>query len=266
MDAELLLAHVLERGRTYLFAHPEAVLASEQSERFEGLLARREQREPLPYLLGSWEFLGMRFLVGPGVLSPRPETETLVEAAAERLSPGARVLDVGTGSGCISVGLVRMIPEATVLALEPSPEAREIAGRNFVALGCAERIRLVAGSFPEDARELGPLDAIVSNPPYIASLEVDELAPELRLFEPRGALDGGPEGLDVLGPLATEGAALLKPGGLLAVEVALGQAERVAALFRAAGGWDRPEIIPDLAGIPRVVLTRRRPDKESPAA
>jgi release factor glutamine methyltransferase len=151
------------------------------------------------------------------------------------------------------------------VALEPSAEAARIAQRNFDELGFSDRIRLVSGRFPEDARGLGPFDGIVSNPPYIESAEVDRLEPELRLFEPRGALDGGPDGLDVLGPLAAEGTALLVPGGLLAVEVARDQAARVAEVFRAHGAWGEPEIIADLAGIPRVVLTRRHSDKESPA-
>jgi release factor glutamine methyltransferase len=258
LDAELLLAHVLERGRTHLFAHPEAALADEHAAEFAALLCRREAREPLPYLLGAWEFMGMLFRVEPGVLIPRPETETLVEAAAERLPPRARILDVGAGSGCICAGLARVLPDAEILGLEPSPEALEIARRNIDALGFGDRVRVVAGRFPEDALELGPLDALVSNPPYIPSAEVDALAPELRQYEPRGALDGGTDGLDVLGPLTREGARLLKPGGLFAVEVARGQAERVCALLRAAGTWDEPETAADLAGIDRVVLTRKR--------
>jgi release factor glutamine methyltransferase len=200
----------------------------------------------------------MPFRVGPGVLIPRPETETLVEAVAERLEPGARILDVGAGSGCISIGLAKLLPEAEVLGLEPSPEALEIAQQNVADLGYAERVRLLPGRFPEDAATLGPLDALVSNPPYIPSAEVDALAPELRCYEPRGALDGGLDGLDVLRPLAHEGALLVRPGGLFAVEVAQGQAERVCALLQAAGHWEAPETVADLAGIPRVVLARRR--------
>jgi len=258
LDAELLLAHVLQQGRTHLFAHPEADLTIEVTQAYEALLQRREAREPLPYLLGTWEFLGMPFRVAPGVLIPRPETETLVEAVAERLPPGARILDVGAGSGCICAGLARLLPDATILGLEPSPEAIEIARQNIESLGFGDRVTLFAGRFPEDAIHLGALDALVSNPPYIPSAEIDTLAPELRCYEPRGALDGGPDGLEVLGPLTREGALLVKSGGLFAVEVALDQAEQVCVLLRSADAWTEPETVPDLAGIPRVVLARRR--------
>lgn len=257
-DAELLLAHVLERGRTHLIAHPEAALSTEQSSAFEAVIRRREAREPLPYLLGTWEFLGMPFRVGPGVLIPRPETETLVEAVAERLEPGARVLDVGAGSGCISIGLAKLLPDAEVLGLEPSLEALGIAQQNVADLGFTGRVRLLQGRFPEDAAGLGPLDALVSNPPYIPSAEVDALEPELRRYEPRGALDGGADGLDVLGPLTRDGAALVRPGGLFAVEVARDQADQVCALLRSAGSWESIESVADLAGIPRVVLARKK--------
>lgn len=258
LDAELLLAHVLERDRTHLFAHPEAEVEPATAASYAALIARRASREPLPYLLGTWEFMGLPFHVCPGVLIPRPETETLVETAAARLPQDARVLDVGAGSGCISVGLARLLSGARIVALEPSPEALEVARRNVEALGFADRIRVVSGRFPEDARELRDLDAIVSNPPYIPSAEVDVLEPELRLHEPRAALDGGTDGLDVLRPLVAIGLELLKPTGLLAVEVAKGQSERVCELLRAHGRWTEPKTLPDLAGIPRVVVSRRR--------
>jgi release factor glutamine methyltransferase len=258
LDAELLLAHVLERDRTHLFAHPKAEVEPATAASYAALIARRASREPLPYLLGTWEFMGLPFHVCPGVLIPRPETETLVETAAARLPQDARVLDVGAGSGCISVGLARLLTGARIVALEPSPEALAVARRNVEALGFAERIRVVSGRFPEDARELRDLDAIVSNPPYIPSAEVDVLEPELRLHEPRAALDGGTDGLDVLRPLVAIGLELLKPTGLLAVEVAMGQSERVCELLRTDGRWTEPETLPDLAGIPRVVVSRRR--------
>lgn len=258
LDAELLLAQVLQRDRTYLFAHPEDVPAAGVAGRYAALVARREAREPLPYLLGTWEFMGLPFQVSPGVLIPRPETETLVEAAAARLAPDARILDVGAGSGCISVGLARLLSRARILALEPSPEALDVARRNVEALGFSGRIQVIHGRFPEDTAQLRDLDAIVSNPPYIPSAEVDELEPELRHHEPRAALDGGPDGLDVLRPLVRIGPDLLKPDGLLAVEVAMGQAGLVGELLRTDGCWRAIECVQDLAGILRVVLARRR--------
>ena len=255
VDATLLLAHVLGQNRTYLYAHLPDPLSETSTDAYAGLIRRRARREPLPYILGTWEFLGMTFQVGPGVLIPRPETEILVEAVAARLPANARILDVGAGSGCISIGLAKLLGEATVTALEPSPDAARIAGRNAVMLGFHGRVRIVEGRFPEDAT-LGPFEAVVSNPPYIPSREVDELAPELRLHEPRLALDGGVDGLDVLGPLARVSPELLVPGGLLAVEVAQGQSGQVVGLLREAGAWTEAEVISDLGGIPRVILTR----------
>lgn len=257
LDAELLLGHVLGWTRTQLYAHPGQTLQPDQESDLERLLRRREAREPLPYLLGEWEWMGMRFLVTRAVLIPRPETETLVEETARRLPPAARILDVGAGSGCISIGLAKLLPGARVTALEPSAEAAAVARENAARLGAGERVEIRPGAFPEAARGLGPFECIVSNPPYIPSAEVDELAPELRLFEPRLALDGGPEGLDVIRPLAEEGPALLVPGGLLALEVAQGQSGGVLDCLRRAGHWRELETVPDLAGVERVVLARK---------
>lgn len=256
LDAQLLLAHVLGRDRTYVRAHLPDSLPTGIAAEFDSLVARREAREPLPYLLGRWEFLGMPFEVGPGVLIPRPETELLVEAAAARLGAGARILEVGPGSGCICAGLAHLLPAAEIVGLEISPAAAAIAARNVQALGFEERVRIIEGAYPEAARELGRFDAVVSNPPYIPSAEVDRLAPELLQFEPRQALDGGVEGLDVLLPLVAQAPGLLTEEGLLALEVGAGQAEGVAERIRRSGKWRQPEILPDLAGIPRVVLAR----------
>lgn len=256
LDAELLLAHALDRNRTYLFAHPQDLLSPEENMCYEAFLRRREAREPLPYVLGEWEFMGMRLEVSPAVLIPRPETETLVETAAGRLPPEARILDVGAGSGCISLGVARLLPGAGVVALEASVEAVTVARRNVGRVGYGDRVRVVHGSFPQAAEGLGPLDAVVSNPPYIASAEVDRLAPELRFYEPRQALDGGPDGLELIRLLVSESPRLLKPGGLLAMEIALGQAEQVCELLRSNAQWEQPEVVPDLGGVPRVLLAR----------
>lgn len=253
LDAELLLAQVLGRTRTYLAAHLPDPLPAEALAGFAALVARRVVREPLPYLLGHWEFLGLTFQVSPAVLIPRPETEGLVEAVADRVPANGRVLDVGTGSGCIAIGLAHLRPNLRVVALEISPAAAAVARQNALSLGVAERVEVVEGAFPE-AAPIGPFAAIVSNPPYIPAAEVETLEPEVRHHEPRGALDGGADGLSVLRALASCTGGLLDPGGLLAMEIGAGQEQQVSSLLTAAGGWTDLELLSDLAGIPRVVL------------
>lgn len=268
LDAELLLAHVLGTDRTALFAYPERRLTPEEASRFEAALQRRMGREPLPYITGTREFLGLPFRVTPAVLIPRPETEVLVETVAERLAElhgreyPFRLLDVGTGSGCIAIGLAHLLPHARVVAVEPSAEALAVARENAAGLGVADRMEWVNALFPEAAAEReGEFDAVVSNPPYIPEAEVETLQPEVRDWEPRGALTGGPDGLDLIRPLAEYAPRLIRPvrlggaGGLLALEVALGQAERVLSLLRDTDRYAEVETVPDLAGIPRVCLS-----------
>jgi release factor glutamine methyltransferase len=237
-------------------AHPADALPPEDAARFEGLIRRRERREPLPYLLGYREWMGMRFQVTPAVLIPRPETETLVEDTASRLPADARILDVGAGSGCISIGLAKLLPRSKVTALELSPEAAAVARENIEALA-PSRVALIEGGFPEAALDLGPFDALVSNPPYIPTKEVEKLAPELRMHEPRLALDGGVDGLRIIRSLIQDGAEIVAPGGLLALELALGQAGKVGELVRGSGLWCDVDVRQDLAGVDRVLLARR---------
>jgi release factor glutamine methyltransferase len=271
LDAELLLAHVLGTHRIALFAHPERRLTDEEREQFDDALRRRLAREPLPYITGTREFLGLPFRVTPAVLIPRPETEVLVETVADRLTTAHRrdhpfrLLDVGTGSGCIAVGLAHLLPRATVVAVEPSAEALAVARENAAALGVADRMEWLNAPFPEAvAKREREFEAVVSNPPYIPDGEIAELQPEVRDWEPRAALAGGPDGLDLIRALAYHAPRLLRrpeagrSDGLLALEIALGQSVRVRALLRAAGSFQDLEVVPDLAGIPRVCLAWRR--------
>ena len=266
LDAELLLAHVLDTNRTSLFAHPERSLTDRETERFEAALRRREAREPLPYITGVREFLGLPFRVTPAVLIPRPETETLIETVAERLrtvfgrAHPLQLLDVGTGSGCVAVGLARLLPHATVVAVEPSPDALAVARENAAALGVAEQVEWMEGAFPEAVAELsGAFEAVVSNPPYIPAAEIETLQPEVRDWEPRQALTAGPDGMGLIRALVEHAPRLLRSeGGLLAVEVALGQAEPVLELLRADARYTGVEEAADLAGVPRVCLARTR--------
>lgn len=261
LDAELLVAHVLSVSRTWLAAHPESALTADQSQELESLMQRRERREPLPYLLGEWEFLGMLLRVTSAVLIPRPETEMLVEEVARRLPAGARVLDVGTGNGCIALGLARLREDVRVIGIDRCSGAVAVARENARRVGLARRVSFGRVSFPASpARLPGPFDAVVSNPPYIPDTMIETLQPEVRDYEPRLALAGGPDGLAFHHALLRHTAELLRSGGLLAVEVMAEQAEPVRALAERIGGWEEPAIIPDLAGIQRVLIWHRRTD------
>jgi len=267
LDAELLLAHILHTNRTALFPHPERPLTADEAARFDAALQRRLRREPLPYITGTREFLDLTFRVTPAVLIPRPETEVLVETVADRLSAAAgreypfHLLDVGTGSGCIAIGLAHLLPRATVVAVEPSSAALAVARENAAAVGVLERMEWLCASFLEAvADRAGEFDAVVSNPPYISEPDLAALQPEVRDWEPRQALTGGPDGLDLIRTLAAHAPRLLRPvgsgsaPGLLALEMALGQAERVVALLQATSQYAEIETVPDLSGIPRVCL------------
>jgi release factor glutamine methyltransferase len=257
LDAELLLAHVLGHDRPWLWTHLDAPLSPVLLAEFHRLLARRLQREPLPYLLGEWEFYGRPFLVTPAVLIPRPETELLVEAVLTWAiaQQAKRIADIGTGSGAIGVTLAAELPALHVLAVDISPSALHIARQNAERNGVGERMRFLEGDLLEPLRQTGeiPVDAIVANLPYIAEEQFPDLMPEVRTYEPSLALAGGPGGLEIIKRIITDSPGVLAPGGLLALEVGEGQAEDVATLLTAAA-WRQVRIIDDYAGIHRHVL------------
>lgn len=256
LDAELLLAHALERKRTWLRAWPEAVLPDDRRERFEALLARRENGEPVAYLLGRREFWSLEFEVGPGVLIPRPETETLVWCVLQILpAPGERpleVLDLGTGSGCIALTLAHVRPDLRVTAVDDSPEALDCARRN-AGRHDIRNVEFVAGEWfaPFGDRRF---DAIVSNPPYVRSDDEHLQRGDVR-FEPAAALNGGADGLDALRAIAARAPEHLLPGGALAVEHGHDQRDAVAQLFTRAGLTEIAGVTDD-GGRPRVTLGR----------
>ncbi|MEW6542549.1 MAG: peptide chain release factor N(5)-glutamine methyltransferase [Nitrospirota bacterium] len=241
---------------------PRLVSPEEQrlaSERF----ARRAAREPLQYVLGTQEFCGREFEVGPAVLIPRPETEGLVEEARRRCAevPQPLVADVGTGSGCIAVALAHALTQAVLYATDVSEAALETARRNVRRHGVGERVRLLAGDLCEPLRRLGlggRLHAIVSNPPYVPTAELASLQPEVRDHEPRLALDGGPDGLAFHRTLLREAPELLVPGGWLLLEVGQGQADLIRETARELDGYGEPHIAKDAAGIERIVSLRKR--------
>jgi release factor glutamine methyltransferase len=251
-EAVWLLAHTLGTSAGGVRMRSGQPLGDHDAAAFHGLVARRAAREPLQYILGTEEFMGMTFQVTPAVLIPRFDTETLVREVAARLSGAVRVADIGTGSGAIAVGLASLLPEARVVAVDISPEALSVARENARANGVADRVTFGLGDLVAPLAQDQPFDAIVSNPPYIDEAEWTELMPEVRQFEPKGALTPGPDGLLLYRRLAAEAPPMLRPGGFLAVEVGFRQAGAVAAIFRSAGL--AVGVFPDTAGIDRVVM------------
>ncbi|HKY08935.1 MAG TPA: peptide chain release factor N(5)-glutamine methyltransferase [Candidatus Binatia bacterium] len=260
LDAEILLGHVLDRRREQIIAMGNTLLDETQTEAYETVLTRRLMREPTAYIIGGREFWSLDLDVTPDVLIPRPETELLVEIALvllkESPSARARIVDVGTGSGAIAIALASELTNAEIIATDVSTEALSMAGRNAVKNGVAGRIRLAAGD-PFAALAPGDLvDLIVSNPPYIRRRDIDSLAPEISRWEPRGALDGGWDGLDYYRRMAAEAPGWLLPGSAIAVEIGAAMSERVTMLFQAAG-WTEIETYHDYAQQERVVVARK---------
>jgi release factor glutamine methyltransferase len=251
LTAEVLLATALDRDRSYLYAHPEAELADAVRGRFEAWTAERGEGRPTQYITGRQEFFGREFVVAPGVLIPRPETEHLAETAL-RLAPEARsILDVGCGSGAIAITLALEL-RRPVWTCDISPEALRLGREN------ARRLEAPVSFLAADlasAFAAGSLDLLISNPPYVAESEEPGLPREVRDYEPRLALFAGPDGLDVYRRLIVDAARVVKPGGWLMLELGCGQAEAVRAML--ASGWDEIEVTSDLAGIPRVLAARR---------
>jgi release factor glutamine methyltransferase len=230
--------------------------ADREAARFESLLRRREAHEPFAYITGQKEFWSLDFKVGPGVLIPRPDTETIVERALalfpDRAAPLA-IADLGTGSGALLIALLKEFPAATGTGFESAPQAMAFARANVAALGMANRAELILADW--SAAPAAAFDLVVSNPPYIPSADIQTLEPEVRDHEPRAALDGGPDGLAAYRALAGLLPAILKPGGTAVLEIGAGQDVAMEPLFR---GLEFQGVTPDLAGIPRA-LTLKKP-------
>lgn len=254
LDAELLLADLLQMDRVGLYLNYERPLENGELAAFRERVRRRAGCEPLAYILGHTEFWSLPLKVSPEVLIPRPDTELLVEEALKRLNGPVRILDVGTGSGALAVALAYERPEWQVTAFDISVAALAVAAENSRGNGVAERITFIEGDLA--ALPDGPFDLIVANPPYIPAADLAGLMPDVRDFEPRLALDGGVDGLDAYRALAGQAARVLANGGWLLVEVGIGQAAAVQELFGQAG---LAEVFAsrDLAGIERVVGGRR---------
>ena len=253
LDAEVLLSHLLGEKRIYLYVHFDQPLTADELANYKELVKRRTSGEPVAYICGEKEFMGLAFKVTPSVLVPQPDTETLVEAAIERLrgKNSPRITDICTGSGAIAIALAHYLPESSIVATDISADAVSIARENAETLELSERVQFVEGDL------LAPLtgetfDAIVSNPPYIPGADIESLPREVRA-EPRLALDGGADGLDFYRRLVGESAALLNDGGFLAVECGDTQAGAIAEMA-ASGGFGKEEIVRDLADKERVVV------------
>lgn len=253
MNAELLLMFTLECDRAYLHAHPERKLSTDEQARYNRVLAEREHGMPAQYITGHQEFWGMDLIVTPAVLIPRPETEHVIEAVLARVgqspSPAAlRMVDVGTGSGCIALALAKEFPGAQIEATDISPAALEIARANAARHQLETRIRFHQTDLLQGlARNI--FDFVVSNPPYVGESEADQVQLEVRKHEPRNAVFAGETGLEVIERLIPQARESLKPGGWLVMEISGTIAERARDLL---ADWKEVEIINDLQGISRV--------------
>lgn len=255
LNAEQLLSATLEMDRVALYVNFERPLNAAELSRYREKVQRRAGREPIQYILAETEFWSLPFQVNPAVLIPRADTEVLVEEALKKMDGCSSVLDIGTGSGAIAIALAHERPELQVTALDCSEGALEVARSNARRNGVEGRVACLVG----DLKNLppGPFDMIVSNPPYIPSRDWAQLMPEVRDHEPRLALDGGDDGLEAYRRIAVQSVRVLPPGGWLLVEIGVGQAADVTALFKAAGLTDVAQR-DDYAGIPRVVMARAK--------
>lgn len=256
-EAQVLLAHVFGMTRGDLLARWPFPFSDAERERWMELVRARAERKPMAYVRGSQEFYGLRMNVNEDVLVPRPETELLVDLAlaeAQRLAEPV-IVDACTGSGCVAAALAHHLTNAHIVATDVSWEALQTARGNLNVHAATANARLVACS---TVRALGPAvaDIVTANPPYIASSEIGGLQPEVRDFEPRIALDGGPDGLAVIRELLSEAFRVLRPGGLILMEVAIGQSEEAVELMTRTG-YAVVAVHRDLAGIPRAVEARK---------
>jgi release factor glutamine methyltransferase len=296
LAAELLLLHVLGRGRTWIYAHPEDQLSAADADRYFALINRRASGEPTQHLTGKQEFWGLEFEITSDVLIPRPETEHVIEVALDRLAvreiragrpqkndgAGLQIADIGTGTGCIAIALAKELPAATIYATDISSAALAVASRNAARHSVADRIHFVKCNLLDDltggTRHILPLqgntatqashespitsyqslslDLIVSNPPYVGRREAATLMREVREHEPEIALYGGEEGYELYADLISQAAANLKPSGILVVELGHNSLPAVQPLLDAAN-WTNVGVTNDLAGIPRVLAAER---------
>jgi release factor glutamine methyltransferase len=253
LNAETLLMFTLDCDRAYLFAHPDRELTPPEQARYQDTISQRARGVPAQYITGHQEFWGMDLIVSPAVLIPRPETEHLVEAVLTLSLTAPRIVDVGTGSGCIALALAKELPQAEIHATDISPAALEIARANAARHRLDGRIQFHQTDLLQGF-EPGTFDLIVSNPPYVGESEEDQVQLEVRKFEPRNAVFAGPSGLEVIERLIPQSHAALKPGGFLVMEISGTIVESVQRLL---AGWSDLPAINDLQNIARVALAAK---------
>ena len=283
LDSEVLLSFILNKDRTYLYTNSEKPILPEEHKKFKELIERRGRREPLSYITGEKEFWSLKFKVSRDTLIPRPETEILVQAVLDIIkypSPpplpigerikvrGIKILDIGTGSGNIAVSIAKESPEFHVFTVDKSNSALSVAKENAIIHNVAGRITFLKGDlcipfnppsppFVKGGKE-GLFDIIVSNPPYIPTGDIEGLMPEVRDWEPRWALDGGKDGLEIVRKIIKDAPLFLKSKGFLAMEIGFGQSEEVSRIISETDKFHNIKTIKDLSGIERVVTAWKR--------
>ena len=262
LDAEVLLAHTLQVSRSCLYSRLQEAVSDAQKTGFQRCVVRRAQREPVAYITGHQEFWSLEFQVNPGVLIPRPDTEIVVETALRLLASSRttapRILDIGTGSGCIAVALATELPRAHIWAVDRTPAILSLAQRNAHAHRVGHRITFACGDLLAPVQPGAPFfDLLVTNPPYIDSQMLDTLQPEVRLWEPRAALDGGADGLDFYSRLLYDSPDYIRPGGWLVAEIGETQKDAVVQLGHKQHRLRFQTCRQDYAGRDRVVVFQK---------
>lgn len=259
--ADMLAMHALGCDRLRLYTDWERPWSDTERDRLRGLVGRALKHEPVQHIVGEAWFYSLRFKSDRRALVPRPSSETLVDTALEHCkactSSAPRIADVCTGSGCIAIAILRNLPDARAWGVDISAEALALATENANALNVANRLTLLEGDLLAPLAGAGPFNCIVANPPYIPDDEWDDVAPNVRNYEPIIALRGGPDGLDLVRPLLVGAPDLMAPGGVLAIEVAASRTEAVANLARTTRGLGDIRILKDSDGLPRTIVARR---------
>ncbi|MBQ6408146.1 MAG: peptide chain release factor N(5)-glutamine methyltransferase [Butyrivibrio sp.] len=252
LDARLLLEYACQTDHSVLFAHPEREISEKEYDNYIGLIERRAKREPVAYILGNWDFMGLNFKVNSNVLIPEQDTEVLVEEAMRYTEDGFKVLDLCTGSGCIALSLLNYTNDTRAVCTDISGEALDVAKENAESLRLSDRVTFVKTDlFPGE--DMGKFDIIVSNPPYIATKVIDTLAPEVKDYEPRLALDGSEDGLLFYRRIVDSVHKYLFSNGYLFLEIGYDQGKALTDMLKENGHFHDIEVIRDYAGNDRVV-------------